>query len=259
MHQMKYSIIALVLVYFGFGNFGIPEQLAISANDLKYEVNRVYAPLSISKEQLNKANTLIDINRYYKASWVKEYVSVEVLTTHKGKIKKAISQNNILSKEQKKLLKKADIGTEIEVKVLYLPENNLKHNDVKENNFAFIVNPENTAKYIGGEQKLNEYLKKNAIGKIADDHFKGYALAAVKFTVNEKGQIINEHIFETSKDEKIDQLLLKVISDMPNWKPAEYANGIKVKQEFVLTVGNHESCVINTLNIGRLSNGDKVD
>jgi hypothetical protein len=254
---MKYNVLILILLYFGLGKSNTPKQPL--ANTLKYEVNRVYAPLSISRERLNKANTLIDINRYYKASWVKEYISVEILATHKGQVKKVISKNNILSKEQKSIMQKADVGTAMEVRVLYFPENNLKHNEAKENNFSFIVNPENKAKYAGGDQKLNEYLDKNAIGKIPNDLFKGYDLAAVKFTINEKGQIINQHVFESSKDEKIDQLLLKVISDMPNWKPAEYANGTKVSQEFVLTIGNHESCIINTLNIGRLSNGDKID
>jgi len=36
---------------------------------------------------------------------------------------------------------------------------------------------------------------------------------------------------------------------MANWQPAEYANGLKVRQEFVLTIGDHRSCTINLLNI----------
>ena len=39
---------------------------------------------------------------------------------------------------------------------------------------------------------------------------------------------------------------------MPSWKPAAYANGMKVKQDFVLTVGDMTSCVVNLLNIRQL-------
>jgi TonB family protein len=76
-----------------------------------------------------------------------------------------------------------------------------------------------------------------------------YNFVAIKFTIDEAGQIINAHIFQPSKDEDVDNLLLETICNMPNWKPAEYSNGKKVKQEFVLTVGNMENCMINLLNI----------
>ena len=89
--------------------------------------------------------------------------------------------------------------------------------------------------------------------KIPDGSFIGYDLAAVKFTINEEGKITDAHIFgseyQTSKNEKIDELLLETICNMSTWKPAEYANGTKVKQEFVLTVGNLENCMINLFNI----------
>lgn len=252
---MKYSIIALFLIYIGVFN----SSEKTYTNDLQYEVNRIYLPLSISKTKLDKANTLTELSRYYKSSWVKEFISVEVSTIHKGAIKKAVSKNDVLSEEQKNIMKQADIGTDIEVKVSYIPDNTLKNKEIKKIDFSFRVNPENEAKYIGGQEKLNQYLKKNAIDKIPNDVFKNYALAAVKFTIDEKGQIVNPHIFESSKDEKIDKLLLKTISDMPDWKAAEYANGTKIEQEFALTVGNHESCVINLLNIGKLSNGERIN
>ena len=87
------------------------------------------------------------------------YISVEILTSYKGGIRKAVSKNDTLRQEQKDIMNMADLGTDISVKVQYIPDNTLKHNDPKE------------------------------------------------------------------------------------------INGIKVKQEFVLTVGNMESCVIPLLNI----------
>lgn len=226
-----------------------------STNELKYEVNRIYPYISIPKETLNKAQTLADINARYKSSWVREYISVEILTSYKGKIRKAISKNDTLSQEQKEIINRADAGTDISVNIRYLPENTLKQNDIKENNFTFSVDPEKEAKYSGGQQQLQQYLKDNAIDKIPAGSFKDYDLTAIKFTINEDGHIIDAHVFEpviqTSNNEKIDDLLLEAIRKMPCWEPAEFSDGTNVKQEFVLTVGNMENCVVSLLNIRR--------
>jgi len=222
-----------------------------STNALNYEVNTVYPPLSIAKETLKNAHSIIDLNKHYKPSWIREYISVEVLTTSQGSLKKAITINDTLSQEQKNIMNMADVGTEIEVKVLYIPENKLADNDAKEIDFAFIVNPEEEAKYVGGQQQLEQFLNDNAINKIPEGTFEGYALTAIKFTIDELGQVIEPFIYWPSENEYIDELLLETISKMPNWKAAEYANGIKVKQDFVLTVGNHENCAIHTLNIAK--------
>ncbi len=224
-------------------------------NELQCEVNRSYPSLSITKDQLNEARSLIDLNERYKPSWVREYLSVEILTSHKEKTRKAVSKNDTLSQEQKDIMNMAEVGTDISVMVRYIPENTLKNNDAKEMNFAFTVEPENSATFPGGPQQLKQYLKEKAIDKIPDGSFQNYDLAAVKFTINEEGHIVDAHIFgseyQTSKNEKIDELLLETICNMPSWKPAEYSNGIKVKQDFVLTVGNMESCVVPLLNIRR--------
>ncbi len=219
--------------------------------ELSYEVHRVYPSLSITRTQLNDACTLLDLNQYYKPSWVKEYISVEILTSHEGKITKAVSEDDTLSQIQKEVMAVADAGTDITVKIRYIPNNNLKYNEEKEMDFKFTVEPENEAAYSGGQQRLTQYIKENATSKISDDVFNIYQLTAVKFTIDEEGQVVDAHVFESSKDEQTDELLLEAVRNMPNWKPATYANGMKVKQEFVLTAGDHRSCVINLLNVRR--------
>ena len=247
--------IALALPYLGSSQDNL-------ANELRYEVNRIYPFISITKEKLNEAHTLTDLhdeannlNHYYNSSWIREYISVEILTSYKGGIRKVVSKNDTLSQEQKDIMNIADVSTDISVKVQYIPENTLTHNDIKELDFTFTVLPESEAKYPGGQQQLKQYLKENAIDKIPGGSFKNYDLTSIKFTINEEGQIIDAHVFESVfqpyKDEKIDGLLLEAIRNMPCWEPAEYANGVKVKQELVLTVGNMESCVIHLLNIQR--------
>ncbi len=244
---IKNRLIAVLFVALVFPLHASANDLFI--DDLRFEVHRVYPYISISREELIMANTLSDLNRHYKTAWVKEYISVEVITSHHGDLRKARGKNDILTGEQKDMINRADTDTEISVEVRYIPDNTLKHNDIKEFKFSFTVDPDQEAKYIGGQQQLKQYIKATAIDKISDARFEKSALAAVKFTIDEDGRIIDAHVFETSRDKDIDALLLETVRNMPNWEPAQYSNGKRVKQEFVLTVGNMESCVINLLSI----------
>jgi len=82
-----------------------------------------------------------------------------------------------------------------------------------------------------------------------------YSLTAVEFAIDEKGQIVDAQIFEnpyqTFKHKATEEVMLEAICNMPNWTPAQYANGMRVKQEFVLTVGDQRGCIVNLLNIRR--------
>ena len=206
----------------------------------QFEIHRIYPFVSIAAEKLAEAQTLTDINTHFKAAWVKEYISVELLASYRGKQRKALSQTDKLTPEQKDLIHLADVGTEISIKVRYMPENNLPHNDIKEMGFTFTVEPESEARFSGDDQQLRQFLKERAIDKIPEGTFKDLDLAAVTFAVDNDGEIIDVHLFEASKDEKIDALLLETVRSMPSWRPAQYSNGVRVKQEFVLTVGSME-------------------
>jgi len=197
---------------------------------------------------LPKAETLSELNPYYKSEWVDEYIATEITVQVNGQTLQASGQNEKLNLPQKELLLQADLGTDIAVKVQYLPQNDLKHNDPKEINFSFIVNPTYDASYVGGREQMNKYLLENAIKNIPAGSFQGWDLAAVKFTVDEEGLVREPEIAWSSNDLALDSLLLVTIAQMPCWKPAEYETGIKVKQKFALTVGNQESCAINILN-----------
>ena len=258
MKNIQNKLIVFFFIAFSFSHFGSSQDSF--TDELNYEVNKIYPYISVTKEKLNQAHTIGDfknetnnLNLEYKPSWVREYISVEISTTYKGVVRKAVSQNEVLTAEQKDLMNRADVGKDISVKVRYIPENTLTDNDIKETRFSFTVAPESDAKYLGGQQELKRYLKGKVMDKIPSASFKGYDLAVIKFTISEEGEITNAHIFgseyRTSKDEKTDKLLLETIQDMPCWKPAEYANGTKVKQEFVLTVGNMKSCIVPLLNI----------
>jgi len=257
---MKNKLILILFIICSLPHFGISQT---SANDdLNYEIHRIFPPISISKEQLKEVKTIGDFknkandrNMQYDPSWVKEFISVEISTSHKGETKKAVSKNDLLSPAQKELINMADTGSDIAVVVNYMPENNLTHNDPKATNFTFTIEPDQEAQFPDGQEQLKNYLKEKAIDNIPSNTFEGYDLTVVKFTVSPEGEITNAHLFgmeyQSSKNEEIDELLLETIRKMPCWKPAEYANGINVEQEFVLTVGNTKNCIVPMLNIRR--------
>lgn len=241
----------VLLLFIVLGNTIMSSAQGDTAKPLRFEINQVYLPLSISKTVLTNAQSLIDLNQHYHADWVKEYISVEISTQHQGKTRRSVGNDDKLTEEQMQHLYSADVATDITVNVSYIPENNLKQNEPREMSFSFMVNPEHEAHYLGGKEQLQTYLKENALDKISTKSFDEMALAAINFTVTEKGEIINPRLAESSKDEKIDELLLNTVSNMPDWKPAAYGNGKTVRQQFVLMVGNMESCTVNFLNVRR--------
>ncbi|MFN0015216.1 MAG: energy transducer TonB [Saprospiraceae bacterium] len=240
MQKNNLLLIALLSIGHVFNGF--------AQNELKFEVNNILPFISIQENKLAEVHTLTDLDKRYPGSWVKEYVSVEISAFKNGIVSKASGSSDVLNQAQKDLIRLADRSSDIAVTVRYLPENELKNNTVKQYDFKVAVMPEN-ASYAEGAEQLVQYLQKNSIEKIDAGSFTGYDLAAIKFTITEKGNITGVQVALPSKDAKIDEMLVTAISKMPNWKPAEYANGLKVKQDFVLTIGNMENCMVNTLNI----------
>ena len=174
---------------------------------------------------------------------------MEISAYKNGTQTKASGKSGVLSQAQKELIRLADRSSDITVSVMYLPENSLENNTVKQYDFKVAIMPDKNAIYGEGAEQLNQYLQKNCIANIEAGSFTGYDLTAVKFTVTEQGQISDIQVVLPSKEPKTDEMLVTSISKMPNWKPAEFSNGLKVKQSYVLTIGNMENCMVNLLNI----------
>lgn len=218
-------------------------------NDLKFEINKVLPFISIQENKLAEINTLQDLDKRYPASWVKEYISVEISAFKNGSKTKASGMSDVLTQEQKELIRLADRNSDIAVQIKYLPNNSLKNNTAKQYDFDITVMPVKNATYAEGSEQLIQYLQSNGIVNIEAGSFVGYDLTAIKFTIGEQGHVRDIKVAMPSKDAKIDEMMVTVISKMPKWKPAEFSNGLKVKQDFVLTIGNMENCMVNLLNI----------
>ena len=219
------------------------------AYDFKADIYIDYPYLSIPRSTLENANTLRDLNKHHKSSWIASFKSVDLTTYQKGKKVIVSSKDSILTQEQKQLLNDADYGSDINVKIIYMPKNKLSQNEEHEMNFTFTVDPDEAASYSGGKDELKKYIQNNISQKIDYKKLEQHQLATVKFTVTEEGQIVNPHVLHSTNDEPTDKILLDAICNMPNWVPAQYANGEKTRQDHVLTVGDMNSCIVNLINI----------
>ena len=239
----KNQILLIVLLFIGcaFNSF--------AQNDLKFEINKVLPFISIQEDKLDKINTLTDLDKRYPTSWVREYISVEISAYKNGIQTKASGISDVLNQEQKELIRLADRSNDIAVIVTYIPNNSLKNNPEKQYDFKVTVMPDKNAIYSEGTEQLIQYLQKNNIVNIEAGSFTGYDLTAIKFTITEQGNISDIQVAMPLKDTKIDEMLVTAISKMPGWKPAEFSNGLKVKQDFILTIGNMDNCMVNLLNI----------
>ncbi|MFK8055657.1 MAG: energy transducer TonB [Saprospiraceae bacterium] len=213
------------------------------------EVNRMKPFVSITKDSLAFAKTLLDINPRYDADWVKTYKSVEITTTADGQVKKVVAETSTLSSAQKAQLASADLGAEIHVLVRYIPENDLSQNDLQEMYFSFTVEADRDAQYPGGQAQILDYFNKTAVNQIPDGAFGEWGMSAVTFAVDAKGYIGEVEAVEPLQDSAIAALLVEAVCNMPRWEPARYDNGTAVEQRFALTVGNMRNCKIPLLNI----------
>ncbi|MEP6796165.1 MAG: TonB family protein [Saprospiraceae bacterium] len=212
------------------------------SQSIKYEVHGLYVN-PVKKEILNIAETMSDINPGYPASWVSDYISSGISATCNGKVMNAIGQNDKLSTDQKNILASADLGTDIDFDIMYNYKNSVT--DISElhgMHFSYTVVPEVEAEYPGGKQQMSKYIDEKIIHKISQNNSKKINPAILRFTINAKGEIVNAKIIKSSDDPKTDKIILKAIQKMLKWKPAQEANGSKVKQEFEISVGNNDGC-----------------
>ena len=246
----KYIQIMIVVVLAAGSSIAFAQDKHSNSN-LRFEVKQMFAPLSISKTMLEKAEFIQDLNPHFKPSWVKEYYSVSVRGTVYDNDRYAEGENNELTFEQKDLMHRVDPGSKISILIKYLPNNSLQHNEPKTMDFDFIINPEKPAEYRDGSEALVSYLQEHAIDFLSASEWDPDVLASVKFAITDTGEVEDIHVEHSSGDKSIDELLANVLRKMPPWLPARYADGTPFRQEFVFNVGNLESCLMNFLNVRR--------
>ncbi|MDJ1505937.1 energy transducer TonB [Xanthocytophaga agilis] len=230
---MKNSLITLLLLLLS----GV-----VFSNDLSDTVHGRYIR-SIKKERLKDAPDLD-----YPISWIIRNVSVQITTPANIETRKGVHPNDSIRTEQKYIPNWIDLGTNIVIDIAHTYTNSIHNTSAGK---AIEMNlmpssstevPESEAQYIGGYQQLTAYINRNIMYKISETVFKQLQSVVVAFTVNEKGDITNAKVSKTCGKSEIDKLLLDSITQMPKWKPAQNAKGIKVKQEFTCRIGKPTGC-----------------
>lgn len=245
------GVFLLLLPHYAYSQEDLLDEASSNCFETSYRIDRVYPAFWKTRSELYDVEKIGDLNPHYKPEWVRQYLQVELSAITKGKVKKAYSRSEFFTSEQLLLMKSSDFNSNIKISVSYIPENNLLANDEQHLEFNISIEPNQTARFSGGDSALDKYLVDELSMKVPLSSFKQYQLAAVSFTINEQGNVTNAKIFSSTDNEKLDASLLKCIENMPTWFPAEFPDGQKVSQEFVLRVGDMTSCVSNTLNLDR--------
>jgi len=143
----------------------------------------------VTQTALQEAKLLGDFISGYPASWISDYISVEIMSRCDGKSLKAVSTNDMLTAEQKNILQAATLAADIIINVEYKSQNSMTGNfENSKMHVAMTVVPEIEAEYIGGKQEMTKYLKENVINKISAATPKEFQQGIVIFTINEKGE-----------------------------------------------------------------------
>jgi len=240
---MKKSAIISFLVLFG---------MSLYSQNLFYTI-RSNKSHSIKKETVVAAQKMGDIIPYYPADWILKYLSVELIYGKEGKIITLKSKNEELSAEQKNVLKNAEIGDDITINIQYLSKNAINDKEeVSKMHYETLIVPEVEAEFetVGKENaqhdkkdgRTSEYIKNNIVSKIPDATQKQLKQTLIRFTVSENGQVTSPKVYRSSGDKNIDNLMLEAIRKMPEWKPAQTADGTKVKQQFEFSIGTEGGC-----------------
>lgn len=103
---------------------------------------------------------------------------------------------------------------------------------VEETVYQFV---EEQPEFPGGVKALMKYFRDNLkYPRISRDN-KSQGTSTVRFTVNADGYISDAEIVRSTGDMYLDKEALRVISEMPKWKPGK-KNGKPVRVEYVLPV-----------------------
>ncbi len=248
---MKY--LALVYFFFLYAQADVDLLSSKVTNDfVSYELHRVNPKMTINQGALTTVKTISDLHPQHKSEWIREVLDVTVTVQINGQDKLLHGNSELLNQAQLDAILAADNASDINIKISYIPENNLKNNTAQLMEYDITIDPMIDAQYPGTPEELKAYLSEQGVMDIPTDIFREHGLSAMAFTVDESGHITDVKVQNTTDDEATDAILIEAVCNMPKWKAAQYADGETVAQNFVLTAGDMRSCMVNVLNIRKL-------
>jgi len=189
-----------------------------------------------------KENDVVFPNSAYEK--LVDYISFELIVSSKGKNQSLSATGKELTVAQKALLKSADLGSHIFIKVkyYYLKEGRQK-GKIHEGVTTLEPLPFHVAEYAGGYKAITQYLQSKVLDKITtpDSHWDPF-YASVRFTIDETGKVVQVKIIDASRYPEIDALLIKALQQMPGWRAARNSQNIAVRETFTITYPFVDGC-----------------
>lgn len=229
---MKNVIITLVLANL---------VLMTHAQDIGCEVRPIYQKAILSEEVLS-ARTISDINPGFPSSWIEKYASISVSVSDSETTTTAEGVNEKLSIDQLALLRDVELGDVVTFDIKYNPNHSSAESEVREMKFSRTIAPKTEARYPTGYEDLQMYFNKSVINLLAEEMLKDINLMSVQFSINKQGLVENVNLTQSSGNDKVDDLVMKAVNQMPAWLPAENSDGAKVSQDFMLNIGDMVGC-----------------
>ncbi len=218
-----------------------------------YSILSVDPFVSVTKDKVQNARRLVDLNPRYEQDWIEEYLSVSLVGLCDAEKRTIMTSNDSLTVDQKSLILQADYGEPLSFDITYYPDNGLSLNDEKHLSFDIYMLPDKSAMFPSDEQGFDTYIQENILSTLPPNAYQDYDITVITFTVSADGSIRNTTLFaedyNSSPGEEIDNLILQEISSMPNWIPAAFEDGTCIAQDFAFLLGNHDNCVTHMLTI----------
>ncbi|MFT4536099.1 MAG: hypothetical protein ACI9P5_003473 [Saprospiraceae bacterium] len=210
----------------------------VDPRDIVYKVESRFLS-TISKSDLNKAETIIDILPKKATESIESYyyARVSILDDHVETDRRAYADSEVLTAAQIDLLNSTNDSGNIYIKSDYKIRGGGSLYDRQLTYFISIV-PHQQAEYQDGHESMISYLREHTeeeVKIIKKGSLKG---GKVRFTITADGQVSKVELTSTSGYPSIDKKLVEIVENIPgNWTPASNEEGEKVDQELVFFFG----------------------
>ena len=214
-----------------------------AGNEPKFYVHSFYGVYGSSDRtltvgQMRTAKTIEDIIANYPHKAIENCESVWVKSLFKDGEVSIMTKGSELNKEQLSLLNSSEIGDYFNVIVNYGSNYSCNGNLVYDRlDIGITVVPEVQAEYPDGYSKLIAYLDGNSKERMENMDFSNIQSLSIKFFIDEDGKADEIRVMNESGNPELDDIVVELLNDMPEWKPARDEDGNHVRQEFELIFG----------------------
>ncbi len=228
--NIRFLISVLFALY--FTNFGLAQDLFHVFIDQEILIG--------DQIQLREASRISALHERYPAEWIDNYTQTTISVSNEAMSFSAEGTEDILTEEQRAILRSAEVGSRIEIHAKYWPKNSLKHNTIKELSFGFLLVPTEGASFVGGEENRATYISNNITSKLSREQRDSFNIVRVEFTIDVNGKLIDPIVQMSSNDAEVDAIIVNGLKEMPRWLPAKDIHGDAVSQSLTFVISSIE-------------------